>query len=87
MAGDQPTNSLTHTSLRKPGKDSYTQPKEYRLIALLNTLGKGIGATIANWIAYIADSYQSLISRETGGWKPASREHAIHLLLQWIHWA
>lgn len=34
--------------LRKQGKDDYTQPKAYRPIALLNTVGKTLEAVIAN---------------------------------------
>ncbi|KAJ5472153.1 hypothetical protein N7539_008722 [Penicillium diatomitis] len=34
--------------LRKPGKNDYTQPKAYRPIALLNTLGKVMETIIAN---------------------------------------
>ena len=76
-------------ALRKPGKDDYTQPKSYRPIALLNTLGKALEAIIANRLAYLADTYHLLPSRHTGGRKLASTDHAIHLLLQRIHeaWA
>lgn len=73
--------------LRKPGKDDYTQPKSYRPIALLSTLGKAMEAVIANRLAYLADTYQLLPRRHTGGRKLASTEHAIHLLLQRIHQA
>lgn len=71
--------------LRKPGKDDYTQPKSYRPIALLNTLGKVLEAIIANRLAYLADVYQLLPRRHTGGRKLASTEHAIHVLLQRIY--
>ena len=75
--------------LRNPGKDDYTQPKAYRPIALLNTLGKALEATIASRLTCLADTYQLLSSRHTGGRKLASTDHAIHLLLQRIHkaWA
>jgi ribonuclease HI len=75
--------------LRKPGKDDYTQPKSYRPIALLNTLGKALEAIIANRLTYLVDTYQLLPKRHTGGRKLASTDHAIHLLLQRIHraWA
>ena len=33
--------------LRKPGKDDYSEPKSYRLIALLSTLGKALEAVVA----------------------------------------
>ncbi|CRG90417.1 putative RNA-directed DNA polymerase from transposon BS [Talaromyces islandicus] len=75
--------------LRKPGKDDYTQPKSYRPIALLNTLGKALESIVANRLTYLADTYHLLPSRHTGGRKLASTDHAIHLLLQRIHkaWA
>ncbi|KAF4211069.1 hypothetical protein CNMCM5878_003191 [Aspergillus fumigatiaffinis] len=83
------TNSVLHQTLDilLPRKDDYTQPKAYRPIALLNTLGKALEAIIANRLAYIADSHQLLPSRHTGGRKLALTEHAIHLLLQQIHHA
>ena len=73
--------------LRKPGKDDYAQPKSYRPIALLSTLGKALEAVIANRLAYLADTHGVLPSRHTGGRKLASTEHAIHFLLQRIHQA
>jgi ribonuclease HI len=73
--------------LRKPGKDDYTQPKAYRPIALLNTLGKVMDAIIANRLSYLADVHRLLPSRHTGGRKLTSTEHAMHLLLQRIHQA
>ena len=74
-------------ALRKPGKDDYTQPKAYRPIALLNTLGKVLEAIMANRLAYLADVHHLLPSRHTGGRKLASTEHAMHFLLQRIHQA
>ncbi|KAK9445095.1 hypothetical protein VB005_01558 [Metarhizium brunneum] len=73
--------------LRKQGKDDYAQPKSYRPIALLNTLGKVMEAIMANRLAYLADVHHLLPSRHTGGRKLASTEHAIHFLLQRIHQA
>ena len=73
--------------LWKQGKDDYTQPKAYRLIALLNTLGKALEAVIANRLAYLAESHDFLPSRHTGGRKLASTEHAVHFLNQRIHQA
>jgi hypothetical protein len=76
-------------ALRKRGKDDYTQPKSYRPIALLNTLGKALEAVIASRLSYLADNHHILPSRHTGGRKLTSTDHAIHLLLQRIHdaWA
>ena len=72
-------------ALRKPGKDDYAQPKAYRPIALLNTLGKALEAVMAGRLAYLADTHGLLPSRHTGGRKLASTEHAMHFLLQRIH--
>jgi ribonuclease HI len=75
--------------LRKPGKDDYTQPKSYRPIALLNTLGKALEAILATRLTYLADTHDLLPNRHTGGRKLTSTDHAVHLLLQSIHkaWA
>jgi hypothetical protein len=71
--------------LRKQGKDDYKQSKSYRPIALLNTLEKALKAMVANRLIYLADNYQLLPSRHTGGRKFASTDYAVHLLLQRIH--
>ncbi|KAM0742770.1 hypothetical protein ACQRIT_002947 [Beauveria bassiana] len=73
--------------LRKPGKDDYSQPKSYRPIALLNTLGKVLDGVMANRLAYLADTFQLLPRRHTGGRKLTSTEHAMHMLLQRIYQA
>lgn len=75
--------------LRKQGKDDYTQPKSYRPIALLNTLGKALEAIMANRLTYLANTYHMLPNQHTRGRKLASTDHAVHLLLQSIHkaWA
>ncbi|KAM0664346.1 hypothetical protein ACQRIU_006929 [Beauveria bassiana] len=74
-------------ALRKPGKEDYSQPKSYRPIALLNTLGKVLDGVIANRLAYLSDTFQLLPRRHTGGRKLTSTEHAMHMLLQLIHQA
>jgi ribonuclease HI len=73
--------------LRKLDKDDYTQPKSYRPIALLNTLGKALEAVVANRLTYLADTFQLLPKEHIGGRKLASTDHAIHLLLQRIYHA
>jgi hypothetical protein len=77
----------TTVVLRKEGKDDYSQPKAYRPIALLNTLGKVMEAIVANLLAYLADTYDLLPKRHKGGRKLTSTEHALHLLLQQFHLA
>jgi hypothetical protein len=46
--------------LKKLDKEDYSNPSVYRLIILLNTLGKILEAVISNRIKYIAESYDLL---------------------------
>ena len=62
----------TTVALRKPGKDNSTQPKAYRPIALLNTLGNSLEAVVASRLMYLADTHQLLPTRHTGGRRLAS---------------
>jgi hypothetical protein len=71
--------------LRKLGKDDYTQPKSYRPIALLNTLGKALEAIVTVRLTYLADTYYLLPGRHAGSRKLASTDHAIYLFLQRIY--
>jgi hypothetical protein len=72
-------------ALRKPGKDDYSQPKSYRPIALMNTMGKILDTVLARRIQYYAERYHMLPQTHTGGRKQSSCEHAIHLLLEKVH--
>jgi hypothetical protein len=71
--------------LRKPEKEDYSQPKAYRPIALLNTIGKALEAVIGTRLMYLADKYSLLPPTHIGGRKMKSTEHAIHLMLARIH--
>ena len=71
--------------LRKPGKPDYANPKAYRPIALLNTIGKALEAVIATRISYMVEAYSLLPHTHVGGRKGRSCEHAIHLLLERVH--
>jgi ribonuclease HI len=72
-------------ALRKPGKDDYSQPKSYRPIALMNTIGKILDTVLARRIQYYAERHHMLPTTHTGGRKQSSCEHAIHLLLEKVH--
>ncbi|RDL35893.1 uncharacterized protein BP5553_06505 [Venustampulla echinocandica] len=74
-------------ALRKPGKGGYTQPKPYRPIALLNTIGKILDAVIARRISSAVEMYGLLPGEHMGGRKGRSTEHAIHVLLERIYTA
>ncbi|MCP5666744.1 hypothetical protein NL333_27380, partial [Klebsiella pneumoniae] len=59
----------TTVVLRKQGKDNYTIPGSYRLIGLLNTMGKIMDAIIAHRLSYVAETYNLLPSTHVGGRK------------------
>lgn len=71
--------------LRKPGKNDYTEPKSYRPVALMNTLGKIMDTVLARRIQYLTETYDMLSVTYTGGRKNLSCEHAIHLLMEKVH--
>ena len=43
--------------LKKPNKPNYSEPKAYRLIALLDTLGKVLETVISKRLAGLAENY------------------------------
>jgi ribonuclease HI/exonuclease III len=69
----------------KPGKTTYKEPKSYRPIALMNTIGKIMDSIVARRLQYYAEKYQLLPRNHTGGRKATSCEHALHLLVERIH--
>lgn len=71
--------------LRKDHQGTYTVPKAYRPIALLNTLGKAMESVLAKRISYLAQEYHLLPKTHIGGRKITSTEHGIHLTLEKIH--
>lgn len=56
--------------LRKPGKPSYEEPKAYRPIALLNTLGKLFSSIVADELSYFCETRNLLPPTQFGG-RPA----------------
>jgi ribonuclease HI len=75
----------TTIALRKPGKDDYTDPKSYRPIALLNTIGKILDKIVARRISYAVETHQTLPPNHMGGRRGMGTEHAIHRLIQKVH--
>lgn len=71
-------------ALRKPGKGDYSQPKAYRPIALLNTMGKLMESVLAVRLSYWMESSQLIPRDHIGGRKLAGVEGAIHLLTERI---
>ena len=70
--------------LRKPGKESYSQAKAWRPIALLNTLGKVMEAVTAHYLQDLAERYNLLPETQMGARKNRSTETALDLLLSQI---
>mgnify|MGYP001335162396 FL=1 len=75
----------TTVVIPKPGKPSYRETKEYRLIALMNTVGKILDSIITRRLQYYAEQYHLLPRNHTGRRKATSSEHALHLLVEEIY--
>ncbi|THC94012.1 hypothetical protein EYZ11_006521 [Aspergillus tanneri] len=71
--------------LRKPGKDNYSNPKNYCLIALLSTIGKALEAIITSRISYLVECYGLLPEHHIGGRRGCFCKYALHLLLEQVH--
>jgi hypothetical protein len=67
-------------ALWKPGKDDYTNPRAWRPIALLNTVGKIIEAVTARYLQQIAEQYHMLPEQQMGARESRSAETALDLL-------
>lgn len=67
--------------LRKGGRRSYREPKSYRPVALLNTLGKVLEAVMARRISYMLEEHGLLPPTHFGGRKGLSTDHALHHLV------
>ena len=57
----------------------------YRLIALLNIVGKVIDKVLIKRLLFIADAYGLLLRTYIGGRAATSCEHAVYLLLEKIY--
>ena len=66
--------------LRKPGKPSYADPKAYRPIALLNTMGKLFSAIVADDLSHFCETREVLPKNQFGG-RPARNTSDSMLLL------
>lgn len=53
--------------LKKPGKPDYSQPKAYRVISLLNCLGKALERILASRLGYLAETTTLLDPSQIGG--------------------
>jgi len=76
----KPWKEFTTVVLRKPGKSSYSTPKAFRPIALLNTMWKVITVIVANHITYYMEKHQLLPANHFGGRPRCTTSDAIHVL-------
>jgi hypothetical protein len=85
-AGHQPTSWKTSIGIiiLKPLKPSYSTPKAYRVISLLNCLGKVLEKIFATRLGYLANTTGLLHFTQLGGRKQRSAIDAVMLLLNEI---
>ena len=71
--------------LRKLKKGDFRDPKIYRLITLLNIVGKVIDKVLVKRLLFIADAYSLLLRTYIGRRAATSCEYAVYLLLEKIY--
>jgi len=70
--------------LRKPGKPSYEEPKAYRPIALLNTLGKLFSSIMADDLSHYCETREVFPKSQFGGRPSRSTSDSMLLLTHTI---
>jgi hypothetical protein len=70
---------------RKPGKGDYSAPIAWRLIALLNTLGKVLESVIAQRISTLSEEHSILPAQHMGAHPGRSINTALDFLVQQIY--
>ena len=71
--------------LKKPRKNDYSDPKAYRPIALLDTVGKALEAVIGKKLSDIAEANHLLPDSQIGARRQRSTESALELLVEQVH--
>ena len=73
----------------KPGKPSYSTPKAFQLIVLLNTLGKLIDKIVSNRLQFDSVKYDVFHPKQVGGVRQRSTEDAGMILTHLVRagWA
>ncbi len=71
--------------LKKPGKKDYSEPKSYRPIALLDTLGKALETVISKRLNNIAEEHKMLPAQQMGARRKRSVETALETLTEAVH--
>lgn len=71
--------------LKKPRKADYSEPKAYRPIALLDTLGKSLETLLSKRLYRMAEEYKMLPPQQMGARKNRSVETALETLTDAVH--
>ena len=71
--------------LRKPKKEDYTEPKSYRPIALLDTMGKALEGIVAKRLSDYAENGNMLPVEQMGARRGRSTETALETIVETIH--
>ncbi len=71
--------------LKKPKKPDYLEPKAYRPIALLDTLGKALETVVSRRLSSLAERYRLLPEQQMGARKGRSVETALKTLPDSVH--
>jgi len=69
-------------ALRKPNKADYSQPQEYRLITLLECLGKLLEKIVAKRLSYMVGRYELILETQLGG---RSNSSIINAAMTFVH--
>ena len=75
-------NTIT---LKKPGKDDYTEAKAYRPIALINTLGKALEKIIGTKLSALAELHKLVPEAQMGARKGRATDTALELITEQVH--
>jgi hypothetical protein len=70
--------------LAKPNKSDYSMPKAYRIISLLNTMGKALEKMMATRLNYLANTGNLVHDTQMGGRRQRSAIDTSLLLLHYI---
>lgn len=71
--------------LKKQRKDDYSDPKAYRPIALLSTLGKALEAVVSNRLNICAEEHGLLPQEQMGARRGRSTETSLETIVEAVH--
>ena len=72
-------------ALRKPGKPDYSNPRAYRLITLLECLGKVLEKVVARRLTFLAGKHDLVPSNQFGGRSHSSTSDALISFVNDVH--